>query len=69
MDAGKSGLLCKPRDENSLADALIKALSDPEKAFEMGRAGRRLVETKYNWDTIASQILGIYEEARKKKAK
>jgi len=69
MDAGKSGLLCKPRDENSLADALIKVLSDPDKAFEMGRAGRRLVETKYNWDTIANQILSIYEEARRKKAK
>jgi N-acetyllactosaminide 3-alpha-galactosyltransferase len=67
MDVGKSGLLCKPRDENSLADALIKVLSDPDKAFEMGRAGRRLVETKYNWDTIANQILAIYEEARKKK--
>lgn len=69
MDVGRSGLLCKPRDENSLADALIKVLSDPERAFEMGRAGRRLVETKYNWDTIANQILAIYEEARKKKAK
>lgn len=69
MDVGSSGLLCKSRDEDSLADALIKVLSNPDKAFEMGRAGRKLVETKYNWDTITNQILSIYKEAIEKKRK
>lgn len=67
MDVGKSGLLAKPRDPDSLADALIKVLSDPERAKEMGRYGRQLVETKYNWSTIADQILAIYKEAAKNK--
>jgi len=67
MDKDKSGIIVKPRDPDSLADGLIKVLSDPEKAREMGRHGRQLVETKYNWDTIADQILAIYGEAAKAK--
>ncbi len=67
MDKDKSGLIARPRDPDSLAEAIIKVLSDPERAREMGRHGRRLVETKYNWDTIADQILAIYEEAARAK--
>jgi len=67
MEEGKSGLLAEPRNSEALADALIKILSDPEKAREMGRYGRTLVETKYNWDTIADQIVEIYKEAISKK--
>ena len=67
MEVGKSGFLAEPRNPDSLAEALIKILENPEKAKEMGRYGRTLVETKYNWDVIADQILAIYEEALRKK--
>jgi len=67
MDRGKSGLIFESRNAKALSGALIKMMSDPEKAKEMGRYGRKLVETKYNWDTIANQVLSIYEEAKQKK--
>jgi len=69
MEPEKSGLIAKPRDPDSLADAMLKLLSDPEKAREMGRYGRTLVETKYNWSTIADHIISFYEEALRNKKK
>ncbi len=69
MDVGKSGLLVEPRDAEGLAKAIISILKDPTKAAEMGAWGRKLVETKYNWRTIGSQIEAIYMAAKDKKAK
>jgi len=68
MEAGQSGLLVPKQDPEALADAIIQLLSDPEKAKAMGRRGRELVETKYNWKTIVKQVLDLYAEAKAKKA-
>jgi hypothetical protein len=35
----------------------------------MGKAGRRLVETKYEWKRIAEQVVGLYKEGLAKKGK
>jgi len=69
MDPGKSGLLVPKQDPDALADAIIQLLADPEKAKAMGRRGRELVETKYNWKTIVRQVLDIYKEVLAKKKK
>lgn len=61
MDVGKSGLLVEPRDVEGLAQAIIKILTNPQLADSMGRRGRELVETKYNWKTIGDQIENIYK--------
>jgi len=68
MDPGKSGLLVPKQDPDALAEAIMQLLADPEKAKAMGRRGRELVETKYNWKTIVKQVLDLYEEAKRKKA-
>ena len=67
MEVGKSGLLVPKQDPEALAQAIIQILSDPEKAKAMGKRGRELVETKYNWKTIVAQIAGVYQEALAKK--
>ncbi len=61
MENGKSGLLVKPRDPDSLAQAIIKVLKNPEMAREMGRYGRKLVEEKYNWKSIGDKIEEVYK--------
>ena len=43
-----------------LAAALIDVLSDPARAAEMGRAGRRRAEAEFSWSRIAEQTVGIY---------
>ena len=60
MEVGSSGMLVEPRDVNGIAAAVIKILKDPELAKKMGRRGRELVETKYNWKTIGDQIEKLY---------
>jgi N-acetyllactosaminide 3-alpha-galactosyltransferase len=67
MEPGKSGLLVPKQNPEALADAIIELLADTEKAKAMGRRGRELVETKYNWTNIVKQVLDLYEEAKRKK--
>src|SRR3989339_739506 len=67
MNPGETGLLVPKQSPEAIAEAAIKLLSDPDKALEMGRKGRALVETKYSWKTIVQQVLGVYKEAIAKK--
>lgn len=69
MDVGKSGLLVPKQDPDALADAINSLLADPQRALEMGRKGRELVETKYSWKTIVGQVVDLYKEALAKKGK
>jgi len=69
MEPGKSGLLVPKQNPDAIADAVCSLLADPEKAKAMGKRGRELVETKYNWKTIVKQVLALYEEALMKKRK
>ena len=62
MEPGKSGLLVPKQNPEAIADAVIPLLADPGKAYAMGRRGRELVETKYNWKTIVKQVTEIYQE-------
>lgn len=67
MEPGKSGLLVPKQDPDALAKAICEILANPDRAKEMGKRGRELVETKYNWKTIVKQVLDVYKEASEKK--
>jgi len=53
---GKSGILCDIDNSRALAEAIEKALTDPYKIKAMGRAGKSLLEERYNFN-IQSEIL------------
>jgi alpha-maltose-1-phosphate synthase len=42
------------------AEALAEVVRDPERANEMGRAGRRRAIESFSWDAIAEQTLEVY---------
>jgi glycosyltransferase involved in cell wall biosynthesis len=67
MDPGKTGLIIPKQDPDAIAEAVNSLLADPQRAIEMGRAGRRLVEEKYEWKTIAGQVEELYKAALEKK--
>lgn len=46
-----------------MAAALRRLLADPGKLRRMGTAGRRLVEEKYSWETVADRLIEVYERA------
>ncbi len=58
---GETGLLVPPEDPEALGEGLTRILREPDAAAEMGRKGRRRVEEKFSWDSIAAQTLAMYE--------
>jgi starch synthase len=46
-----------------LAAVLTEVTSDPARAREYGRAGRRRAEEHFSWDAIAERTLDVYREA------
>ena len=50
---GITGVIVQPTDINSVVSVLRELLLDSAKRSAMGRAGRTLVETYYNWDRVA----------------
>ena len=57
----KTGLLVDPLDVGDIQKAVIEILGNEEKARAMGLAGRKRVETEYNWRSISEKILELLE--------
>ncbi len=62
IEHGKTGMLVKPRDVNSLVEALDFLLSHPEKAKAMGERARKLVLENFTWEKNAEKTISVYEE-------
>jgi len=62
VEHGKTGLLVKPRDVSSLAEAMDYLLSNPGKAKAMGERGKELVLSNFTWEKNAGQIIELYEQ-------
>jgi len=43
-----------------VADAMLAVLADPQRAAEMGRAGRRRAEDHFAWTAIAERTMDVY---------
>jgi glycosyltransferase involved in cell wall biosynthesis len=54
-------IIVKPRDSQALVEAIIRLLKNPKLAKKMGENGRKLVESKYSWESISTQIDNIYQ--------
>lgn len=61
VEHGVTGLLVPPGDSSSLSASIISLLDDPEKAAEMGRAGRERVENYFDLDKRVLREIQIYE--------
>lgn len=61
---GASGLLVPPADPVALAAALDVLGGDADLRKRMGRAGRRLVEERFDRRVLVRSLVGIYEAAR-----
>ena len=58
---GVTGLLVSPEDPGALADALQELLSDSERSWAMGTAGRRLAIDEFSNDRVIHQLAEIYQ--------
>jgi glycosyltransferase involved in cell wall biosynthesis len=66
-DAG-AGEFCRPERPEELSEALVRMAAEPDRLVEMGRSGRRHVESHYSRPALAKQYLSVLEETRKGEA-
>lgn len=60
---GATGYLVPPARPDDLAAALCRVLADPDQARALGRAGRRRVEERFSWASVAERTEQVYAEA------
>ncbi len=63
VEDGKTGILVPPARPDDLAAALRRVLDDPAMGRAMGRAGRKRVEDRFSWASIAERTHEVYGEA------
>jgi glycosyltransferase involved in cell wall biosynthesis len=63
---GKTGALATPDDFTGMADKVLGLLSNPQRAAELGRNGRALLESGYNWANLSRDVLNVFAEAVQK---
>lgn len=56
---GETGILVDPDDPAAVAAGVNELLANPERRKQLGAAGRRAVESYYNWDRVANDIIRI----------
>ncbi len=61
---GETGFLVDPDDPAAVAATAIRLLGDDALRRRMGAAGRAAVETHYNWDRVAADLIRIDREFR-----
>ncbi len=50
-----------PAYEGAIADGIHSLMSNPDRAMEMGRAGRKIAES-YTWDRTADSLMDVFRE-------
>lgn len=62
VENGRTGLLYKPGDHLGMAKAIIQLLEQPALAREMGKEGRKRVESVFNKKDLCARMENIYRE-------
>lgn len=56
------------QDPAAFADQVMSLINNPERARQVGEAGRKFVEDCHSWDSIAGQLERVYQTATQKLA-
>jgi glycosyltransferase involved in cell wall biosynthesis len=59
---GENGLLADGGDSEGFAGAILELLGQPERAAEMGRAGRARILERHSWRKSAEKLLRLYDQ-------
>jgi N-acetyl-alpha-D-glucosaminyl L-malate synthase BshA len=62
---GETGLLSKQKNSDSLAEKIIKLLSDEQLRKKVIENGFKLVKEKFTWEAISDRFMNIYMEVIK----
>jgi len=62
IEEGSSGYLVNAGDDESLAERLIRLLSDTARAEEMGQRGKEIVSEKFSSEAQLRRTTNLYDE-------
>lgn len=62
VDEAGAGIAVPPGDAHALAQAVIQLAADRQRSREMGRAGRRCVDEKFNRNVMAEKLVLLLED-------
>lgn len=62
VEGADCGLCVDPANPAAIRAAILRILSNPLRATEMGQNGRRAVEAHYNWEREEQSLLAVYRE-------
>jgi glycosyltransferase involved in cell wall biosynthesis len=63
VEHGRTGYLVPPRDERSLADAIVRLLRDRTLRVQMGLNGKRKLDAECAQSVVARKTLAVYHRA------
>ncbi|MGD0477843.1 MAG: glycosyltransferase family 4 protein [Nitrososphaerales archaeon] len=58
-----NGLLVPPRDSDAISHAIKRLLTDKDLSNRLASNGRKVVEDRFSWSAIASDVSALYAEA------
>jgi glycosyltransferase involved in cell wall biosynthesis len=67
IDDGVTGLLCNPRDPDSIAEKVIRLLKDPGERRRLGAAARRIAVERYSLPTLVDRNIEYYQRLLSKR--
>ncbi|MDP8974475.1 MAG: glycosyltransferase [Actinomycetota bacterium] len=59
---GETGYLVPPRDPETLAERVLRLLSDPALQFRLGSAARHRIEEHYTWERVGTLAADAFSE-------
>ena len=62
VDDGETGLLVPPDDEDALADALVRIVTDDDARRRMGATAYERSRARYSWPALAERVARVYDE-------
>jgi glycosyltransferase involved in cell wall biosynthesis len=65
VEDGKTGMLVKPKDVDSLVEVLDFLLDCPNKARDIGERARKFIKENYTWEKNAEKTMKVYREVIK----
>lgn len=67
IDQTESAVLVEVGNEKALAEAILMLMADPQRRAKMGKCGRHLVEKRHLVETIAVDLVSLYQDLIDKK--
>lgn len=66
IEATGGGVVCEPNDPKALADAIESLLANPQRARELGEAGRAVVQHEFTIERAAANYLTAFQSVARR---